>query len=620
MGSTGGDTGQQRAQSETLGFILAIGIIIVGALLVAGIGALALNETQEEISVSSAETELTQLDAKAGLVALGDADSQEVTFGESGVGEEFSIEEDNGRMEVVITNRTDESVETLMDTTLGALTWEGDDTRLAYQGGGVFRADAGGGQMVSPPEFHFRGATLTLPTVTVTGDAVLGNEVMVERVGESEAIRADNESNENPLDEHFVTVSVWSEFYEGWGHYFEERTDGNVNLYHDEERAELILTTPLHEVELDGALSGQSASGELNVQAQAHHPCGDAHIHGYDSSEGPVCGDNHGYDYTDGVDGTFDEDEYFSGGVIAYIDDIDFDSEGFIEVSHLIGGADIDIANNFDVHGDISYVGDCTAQGPGDCDDAIHDPGEPPAQQIDRFEGEPPIDRVNEVIFEELMESDDELDLEDDVIDDGEYYYEDDIILEEDDELIFDTSDGDVAIAIDGNIDLTNAEIVIKGDNHVDIHMIDSEDYDSPRFRMEESHLWVAGEGWEQGDPMNKTHKSEQFTLFGDRNLDVWILGASGQSSEFTGVVYAPPGENGEGELQIDGGVVFGGAVTGGVHLGEAGDGPDYSPKGTGGAILFDRQLEDTNLFGSSENIVELTFLHVSKNEIEITG
>ncbi len=42
--------------------------------------------------------------------------------------------------------------------------------------------------MVSPPEFHYRGATLTLPVVTVSGDRSLGSRASISKDGTTQVI------------------------------------------------------------------------------------------------------------------------------------------------------------------------------------------------------------------------------------------------------------------------------------------------------------------------------------------------------------------------------------------------------------------------------------------------
>ncbi len=70
--------GQQRAQSAPLGLLLVLSLVIVGSGVVVSLGATALVDTEAGLDVSRAETGMTQLDSQAALVALGNADSQQV--------------------------------------------------------------------------------------------------------------------------------------------------------------------------------------------------------------------------------------------------------------------------------------------------------------------------------------------------------------------------------------------------------------------------------------------------------------------------------------------------------------------------------------------------------------
>ncbi len=78
-------------------------------------------------------------------------------------------------MNVSYQNTTSGNRMTVFNESMGEVAYHGsDETRLAYQGGGVWRANGDGTSvMVSPPEFHYRDATLTLPLVTVSGSGAI---------------------------------------------------------------------------------------------------------------------------------------------------------------------------------------------------------------------------------------------------------------------------------------------------------------------------------------------------------------------------------------------------------------------------------------------------------------
>ncbi|MFC6757654.1 hypothetical protein ACFQER_14550 [Halomicroarcula sp. GCM10025894] len=94
--------------------------------------------------------------------------------------------------------------------------------------------------MISPPEFHYRDATLTLPVVTVDGENYVGDSAVIAHDDTQKAYPTGDDVN--PVDSGLVTVSVESEFYRAWGSYFKERTSGSVDYDHDNNTATVRLT------------------------------------------------------------------------------------------------------------------------------------------------------------------------------------------------------------------------------------------------------------------------------------------------------------------------------------------------------------------------------------------
>src|SRR5665648_1088460 len=59
----------------------------------------------------------------------------------------------------------------IFDDTLGTLTYVLGGIVIAYEGGGVWmKYPKGDAIMLSPPEFHFNGETLTLPIIRLLGN------------------------------------------------------------------------------------------------------------------------------------------------------------------------------------------------------------------------------------------------------------------------------------------------------------------------------------------------------------------------------------------------------------------------------------------------------------------
>jgi len=231
-----------RAQSSPIGIVLILGITLTGAVGLAVFGGAALDDAQQDSRVGQAEQSMTQFDSQAAQVALGESNSQRVQFGTNSG--QYSVDEDAGNVRLIHknwneSNATDHEYE-IYNASLGAVVYESDDSELAYQGGGVWRTDDDGdAQLVSPPEFHYRRATLTFPIVRVSGDGSVSGSANAEisRVETAERIFA-NESETypdgstkllNPVQNGNMTVEITSRYCEGWRNYFQDRTDGTVS-------------------------------------------------------------------------------------------------------------------------------------------------------------------------------------------------------------------------------------------------------------------------------------------------------------------------------------------------------------------------------------------------------
>ena len=237
-----------RAQSEVIGVVLLLGLTITAVGITVGLGSTALADVQSSADVQRIEGTMTELDSKASLVAHGGSTSQRVRL-DPGRSADVRVDDDAGvmRIEVEAENETGELETTTRNVTLGAVVYERGDDRVAYQGGGVWRSNGDGAWMVSPPEFHYRGDTLTLPLVTIGG----GNE----RLGDAAVVTGDAghpeglfpaEGVSNPLLGGNVTITVESEYAEAWGRFFESRTQANVTQVSPTEVRVALRTETVH--------------------------------------------------------------------------------------------------------------------------------------------------------------------------------------------------------------------------------------------------------------------------------------------------------------------------------------------------------------------------------------
>lgn len=231
-----------RAQSSPIGVILIIGLTLTAAVGIVVVGGDVIEDTQSESQLSQAEQAMTQFDARAAQVALGDSDSQTVSLG--GQGGQYSVQEGVGRVRIIHENWNDSNDTqhefVMYNETLGALEYESGDTTMAYQGGGVWRkGQDGDARMVSSPEFHYRSATLTFPLVRVEGSGGGAGQTTanVQRIETAQDIFPNDSETYpdgetkllNPTQHGNVTVEITSEYCRGWKEYFEERTEGVVS-------------------------------------------------------------------------------------------------------------------------------------------------------------------------------------------------------------------------------------------------------------------------------------------------------------------------------------------------------------------------------------------------------
>jgi flagellin-like protein len=585
-GATGRAAGG-RAQSETIGVVLVVAIVISGATLVVVIGATAISDTEDQLADSRAEKGMTQFSSKAGLVALQEADSQQIDFA-TDRGEQYNVVPDTGWMNITWQNQTTGYSEEVMNMTLGAVVYEGKNRRFAYQGGGVFQETDTGGQMISPPEFHFRDGTLTLPAVNVTGDPALGGRATVTRSDVIRKFPTGVDNSTNPLDNHVVTVTVQSDYYRGWGEYFEERTDGEVEYDHAAETATLLMVTPIELTKITAASSSLSASGSFKLHGD---PAGARYTDSYNSSQGP-----------------YDPTTAGKEGDLIYTGDIDLtggsgnnDIWGDIE-----SGNDVKVGSGGGqpyINGNISHAQRCLPSNT-ECESRITDP-DGDRTKIDRVET---ASSVNWFVNNSISEIEDNADETNPVLSDGQdlnksTYYFDSLVVPDDNKIKLNTTENDIKIGVRENVKLNNdgsdgAILNVTGDGIV--------------------RVFVGGEGIGSAEELDLANHAEiitpddnatQFRMYGKSDFEAEIgdSAGSGNPAKYVGVIYAPPGQGGTGKVTVLGSELFGGILTGTTILDK-------------GSIHYDEALREKLIIPPDANQVKVTFLHVTINRITVEG
>ncbi|QIB73758.1 hypothetical protein GL213_10360 [Halogeometricum borinquense] len=274
----------RRAVSSTLAVVLLLGMTLLGTGIIVGVGSSALSTTQQSVDAERAEQSMTQFDAVTAMVGLGQTDRESLTLQSSADGG-YTVSPDDGWLRIKHWNYSEEKDEVVYNASLGSVTYRTETSAVTYQGGGVWQRSDGGTSMVSPPEFHYRDATLTLPVVRVRNTDSASGRVRAIVSRRDEVARVYPHPKEpgpgwktyddgvatyrNPVRNGSVNVTVHSEFYRGWAEYFRTRTTGNVTVDHDARTATLELAT----VGMVGAFELPAKNEGIEIRGMASdHP------------------------------------------------------------------------------------------------------------------------------------------------------------------------------------------------------------------------------------------------------------------------------------------------------------------------------------------------------------
>jgi flagellin-like protein len=578
--------GDRRAQSEILGVVLLIGVVVIAVGLLAMYGNAAVADNEKRIAVERAENGLEQFDTRASRVALGESDPQVVDVGVTGTSGSLDTRPNDGWMRVIIVNATtgvDEVV--VANETLGALVYRSDDTTVAYQGGGVWRSDGDGSVMVSRPEFHVRNNTLTLPIIVTTGDDPVYSEVQVapdesHPNGSFEQKFPDPERNlTNKVEQVKLRITVQSDYYQAWGRYFEDHTDGYVVVDDAAKTASVTYLALPKWFGLDSGIIATSGAGEIRLVGNS------IYIDSYDSSLGS---------------GRYTDTQSANGSITA-VNDIVATGSSNVQGDVRAGGT-VDLSGTTGISGTVYWTDGYSPNG------AAVNGGD---EQIDGVATIEPIDGYVENVVADarvtnnnsdtgVVNADDEF-TGTGTLTAGTYYF-DSLAISSGEKLTLDTSGGDVYIAVangvtftgQGTQDTSAAKIEVTGGGT--------------------AHVFVLGGGTTDFE-MNKNSQvivpdenSSQFRVYGTSDFDAVITSDQSPAQiRFEGVIYAPAGFTGTGSVIIGQAEFFGAIISGDLTIKQ------------GGEIHYDEALRNAR-FPRSPTIPHIEFMHVSVHRIGLTS
>lgn len=216
----------EKAEAEVIGHIIILSITILGIGMITLFGVPAIYTLEDMANSKNVEQAFTVLDSRASRVTLGDSPLQ-ITNIELGGGT-LTVEPNSSKNpSYIFVNSSDFN----FTIPMGKIKYNIGDRIVSYEGGGVWAQYPGGGTvMLSPPEFHYNGLTLTLPVINIVGNASVGgkgtavvsfkkNATLVQYPNTS---RPDWINRTNPVNytgTGKVFVNITSDYYLAWADY-----------------------------------------------------------------------------------------------------------------------------------------------------------------------------------------------------------------------------------------------------------------------------------------------------------------------------------------------------------------------------------------------------------------
>ncbi|MDK2892702.1 hypothetical protein [Methanohalophilus sp.] len=253
----------KKAVSSVVGVLLIFSLTIVSMSIILLFGVPAINDMQDNAQAQKVEEEFTILDSRTSKVALGESPLQTIAITMIGGGVYANDADDpnSSSITIRISNTTNSSLTEELTVSLGTLEYIKDNSYIAYEGGGVWSKHEryGGSVMISPPEFHYNGETLTLPIMSIKGNSSTSGSGDV-RI----AIRSDSKPDllypntsvsslrTNPITSNKVVVIIKSDYYDAWAKYAATMTQTNVKVDDTNNTAtvELYTSPPMGEMPL----------------------------------------------------------------------------------------------------------------------------------------------------------------------------------------------------------------------------------------------------------------------------------------------------------------------------------------------------------------------------------
>lgn len=598
---TGGSrTGGERGLSAVVGVVLLVVIVVLGSVVTVIVGTAALGDTRKSVEVTRAEGAMAEFDARVADTAFGPdgASNRSVEFGDVGPDGYLETTRDSWIRVDIVGGEIGLTPQNVVDAKLGTVAYRHGETTVAYEGGGVWRSDGEATTMVSPPEFHYRNRTLTLPIVNISGgsDEELSTAINVRKSGPPDRRFPDSTriGFNNRVEQSQVIVTVHSDYYRAWGEYF-ERTTGSYVGYNDAAQTVTVifLSVPTTGSFSDGIIA-TSGTGEFALAGNG------AYTDSYNSAVGP-------YNVSKGDNG-----DVYAAGNVTMVGDSEVEGD-------IYSGKVVNLTGSAIVHKNVNWTTEYIQTGSATVYGTVeqHD-GVLTVLPIDGFV----TDTVDDI--QSKNDNDNTSLITNDRIDfggsdsgtlgSGTYYFEDLSLFGED--LVLDTTTGNITIAVRDYVRVDRggkgnkgATISVKGNNTVQVYVASEGEVtvttteNNALDRDRDLNLYVSPDALVEV-PQDR---STQLQIFATSDFSMAIAANQGKPAAFYGLVYAPAGYFGTGEVYIKQAEVAGAIVTGSMILGQ------------NGAVHYDEAVKNLNL-PQSPTAARLEYMHVAVHEVDVTN
>lgn len=233
------------ADSEIIGDVIILSITVIAVLSILVYSLPMIGDLKSNTVLKNAEQAFMVVDSRASRAVFGDSGMQTIDVNLNG-GSLSVMPNGTGRESYVAIKSNNNTFEMVIP--MGKLLYKLGNREVAYEGGGVWSKYPSGSVMLSPPEFHYSGVTLTLPEVNITGsDSQGGKGVVTVNIGKgvTDILFPLGGNRSNPLNYSIVGkiyINITSDYYDAWAEYARSLSYTRVVANRINKTAEIELT------------------------------------------------------------------------------------------------------------------------------------------------------------------------------------------------------------------------------------------------------------------------------------------------------------------------------------------------------------------------------------------